>query len=279
MMEDIIMKTAKKCFSAKKSLLCALTAVLLLTGLVPAVPVQAATIYTPDYSLIFDAEYYYKKYEDLEDAFGKNPFHLFNHFLTNGMREGRQAKKSFNVYNYAANNLDLIVRFGTNDLSKYYMHYITEGYREGRSCETPYSPDDESDKGTVVDADTLNSYARSVVDMINQTRTSIGVDALANASDVNAAAALRAQDLMSLYSHNRPNGRSYTNALDLYAVKYTDSYEVIANGISTPANVMADWTGSSDISYNLTSKDFKYIGVGCACDSSGKLYWVLLLTY
>lgn len=248
--------------------------------LVPAIPAHAAVTPTaPDYSLVFDAHYYYDKYEDLEKAYGENPFHLFNHFLTLGMREGRQAIKSFNVYDYAKNNLDLIVRFGTSDLSRYYIHYITEGYQEGRSCKTPYSVTDNSNNNNSnVSADTLNSYARSVVDMINQARTSMGVNALGYTSDLGAAAMLRAQDIITVYSHARPNGKNYTNALDIYGVKYSDSYEVIGSGYTDPSSAMNDWAFNSDISYNMTNKDYKYIGIGCAADSSGKLYWVLLLT-
>lgn len=252
-----------------------------LSVLIPSIPVNAAVTPTaPDYSLVFDADYYHDKYEDLEKAYGKNPFQLFNHFLTLGMREGRQAIKSFNVYDYAANNLDLIVRFGTSDLSKYYIHYITEGYQEGRSCKTPYSVSDntDTDNNTDVSADTLNSYARSLIDMINQARVSMGVNALGNTSDLASAASLRASDLMTLYSHTRPNGSNYSNALDIYGVNYSDSYEVIANGYTDPYAVMNDWTFNSDVSSSLTNKKYKHIGIGCSVDANGRYYWVMLLT-
>lgn len=276
------MNTKKKQTNCKAYAISVFLLVCMLSTLVPPIPVRAAVTPTaPDYTLVFDAEYYYKKYKDLKEAYGKNPFHLFNHFLTLGMREGRQAKKSFNVYDYAANNLDLIVRFGTSDLSQYYLHYITVGYQEGRSCDTPYSVTDNTNTGDNPDIsnDTLNSYERSVVDMINQARTSMGVNALANTSGMEAAASLRAQDIITSYSHTRPNGKSYTNALDIYGVGYSGSYEVIANGYADPSSVMNDWAFSSDISSSMTNKDYKYVGIGCAADAGGKLYWVLLLAY
>lgn len=86
-----------------------------------------------DYSLVFDPQYYYNKYADLQKALGTDAKKLFNHFCTNGMKEGRQAKATFNVAVYKSNYTDLQKAFGSN-LPAYYTHYINYGYKEGRKA-------------------------------------------------------------------------------------------------------------------------------------------------
>ena len=86
-----------------------------------------------DYSLVFDPIYYSNKYSDLKKAFGTNSTDLFNHFCSNGMKEGRVASANFNVTTYKNNYADLRNVFG-NNLFLYYKHYITNGYAEKRKC-------------------------------------------------------------------------------------------------------------------------------------------------
>jgi len=86
-----------------------------------------------DYSLVFDPVFYSNSYADLKAAFGTDSAKLFSHFISDGMREGRQAIISFNVRKYQANYVDLQNAF-KSDLIKYYQHYITDGHREGRTA-------------------------------------------------------------------------------------------------------------------------------------------------
>ena len=83
------------------------------------------------YTDVFDATYYLNSYPDLKAAFGDNTLSAFNHFITYGMSEGRQAKADFNVATYRNRYQDLRLKYGT-DLPSYYVHYITNGKAEGR---------------------------------------------------------------------------------------------------------------------------------------------------
>lgn len=85
-----------------------------------------------DYSPVFDGATYIANYPDLQKAYGNDYGQAFRHFLRSGMREGRTAKSSFNVYAYANRYPDLQKAFGT-DLAKYYKHYCTRGIRESRN--------------------------------------------------------------------------------------------------------------------------------------------------
>lgn len=129
---------------------------------VPATPdIQELPSYTIgelDYSPVFNANYYYLHNADLANAFGKDAQALFNHFISYGIYEGRQACESFNPLNYRNNYRDLDAAFG-EDLSAYYAHYIKYGKAEGRSgvnINTPdtvpdYTPDVKPNYDYVID--------------------------------------------------------------------------------------------------------------------------------
>jgi hypothetical protein len=96
-----------------------------------------------DYSLVYDANAYYNKYKDLQDAIGLDEVGLLKHFVEFGMKEGREASTNFKVQQYKNNYEDLRGAFG-NDLKKYYMHYIIFGHAEGRKADGPL-PDPEGE--------------------------------------------------------------------------------------------------------------------------------------
>lgn len=84
-----------------------------------------------DYSPVYDGKFYVDKYSDLKKAFGNNYDKLIEHFVNYGMKEKRQANKSFIVEIYKNNYQDLQIAFG-NDYPAYYIHYIDHGVKEGR---------------------------------------------------------------------------------------------------------------------------------------------------
>jgi len=84
-----------------------------------------------DYRAVFDAQYYYDQYPDLQESIGMNPEALFDHFVTSGAREGRSGNAEFNLKAYIYNNPDLFLAY-KKDLSEYCKHYATIGKNEGR---------------------------------------------------------------------------------------------------------------------------------------------------
>lgn len=84
------------------------------------------------YSRVFDPDYYYNTYPDLQTAIGTDKLALFTHFYNSGMAEGRKGCAEFDVNVYKENNTDLQTAFGSN-LRKYYEHYMNTGWAEGRT--------------------------------------------------------------------------------------------------------------------------------------------------
>lgn len=83
------------------------------------------------YNAVFDVNYYKNRYPDLQKAFGNDYGAYLNHFLTYGMKEGRQASETFDVKYYKSKYGDLQKAFG-NNLKAYYEHFLTYGIKEGR---------------------------------------------------------------------------------------------------------------------------------------------------
>lgn len=119
-----------------------------LSGFIPA---SAANESTVDYSSVFDANYYYNTYPDLQQTVGNDPAALLEHFTKVGMKEGRNGNSSFQVKAYMQNNLDLLPIYGVKDLSSYYFHYISVGRQEGRMAVFK--------KGAEFPAGVLSSYS------------------------------------------------------------------------------------------------------------------------
>lgn len=84
------------------------------------------------YSRVFDPDYYYNTYPDLQTAIGTDQLALFTHFYNSGMAEGRKGCAGFDVNVYKEKNADLQNAFG-NDLTKYYEHYRNTGWTEERT--------------------------------------------------------------------------------------------------------------------------------------------------
>ncbi len=85
-----------------------------------------------DYAPVFHPDYYVNQYPDLKQAFGTNAQLAFQHFVNNGIQEGRTASPYFSVTTYRDRYADLRAAFGDN-LPLYVQHYLTTGIHEGRS--------------------------------------------------------------------------------------------------------------------------------------------------
>ena len=87
-------------------------------------------------NVTFDADYYYNTYPDLQSTIGYNHVALYNHYIQNGLKEGRSGSEEFNCEAYMNNNSDLCTAF-QNDYLSYCIHYEQCGKSEGRNaCET-----------------------------------------------------------------------------------------------------------------------------------------------
>ncbi|MBR5968847.1 MAG: N-acetylmuramoyl-L-alanine amidase [Lachnospiraceae bacterium] len=120
----------KKSFRIRTLLL---VCILLFSFRLPVAASGETTANGVDYEAVYNYDFYINQYADLKAAFVGNPAAAFRHFLTNGMREGRQASAEFNVQLYRQRYADLERTFGDN-LPAYYLHYILCGKAERRNA-------------------------------------------------------------------------------------------------------------------------------------------------
>lgn len=130
-------------------LVCSLLAVGLFPLKAEAAPRKTAKQDLTYVKMVFDADYYYEQYPDVAAAFGKNPVSLLNHYVTYGIKEGRNASATFNATTYKNNYQDLKRAFGGNMFS-YCQHYIEYGMAEGRNAMDVLVEVPTAESGTVI---------------------------------------------------------------------------------------------------------------------------------
>ena len=121
------------------------------------------------------------------------------------------------------------------------------------------------------------AMADRVIELVNQERTSRGLQPLVKDDRLMVAAAARARELSQRYSHTRPNGSECFTILWHLGIDYGYAGENIAMGQRTPEIVMNDWMNSSGHRANILSENFDCIGVGYTM-VDGHPYWVQLFT-
>lgn len=144
---------------------------------------------------------------------------------------------------------------------------ITAGTYDGR----------RHDKITVtVIAPPVEQWKRDVLTLVNQERAKNGLAALAWGSTCEGAANLRAKEIMTSYSHTRPNGSSWSSTCPIPSSGGKSGENLNAgNAAGSPQTVVASWMASPDHRKNILDPDFKYLSVGFVFDpnSAHKTYW------
>ncbi len=101
----------------------------------------------------YNGNYYLSLYGDLSNAFGRNYEEGLNHWLKNGIKEGRTANGSYDSKYYLRKYSDLANAFG-NDYAAAYSHWKNNGIKEGRHASTHFDCQYYSNKY----ADIKNAY-------------------------------------------------------------------------------------------------------------------------
>ena len=121
------------------------------------------------------------------------------------------------------------------------------------------------------------AMADRVIELVNQERTSRGLQPLLKHDGLMVAAAARAKELSQRYSHTRPDGSECFTILWHLGIDYAYAGENIAMGQRTPEIVMNDWMNSSGHRANILNENYDCIGVGYTM-VDGHPYWVQLFT-
>jgi uncharacterized protein YkwD len=114
----------------------------------------------------------------------------------------------------------------------------------------------------------LNDYENAVACLINDYRTSSGLNAIAYEPTLTYVAKFRSQDLMdrNYWSHYTPEGTTVFNLFKANGVNYKIGGENLGQatpaGIGSPEAFMNAWKNSSSHNANMLRNGYNYIGVG-----------------
>lgn len=146
--------------------------------------------------------------------------------------------------------------------------------------ETPEKPETEKPEDKPSEGTNSNvSYVQQIVNLVNAERAKVGLAPLTLDTTVTKAAQVRAEEIVSSFSHTRPNGTSFATALKEAGASYRGAGENIAWGQKSPEAVMNAWMNSDGHRANILDKNFTTIGVGYYQNANGTNYWSQLFTY
>lgn len=134
--------------------------------------------------------------------------------------------------------------------------------------------------GSESESDTESlSFAKQVVNLVNEERAKAGLNALIFDESIAAAALVRAKEIETSFSHTRPDGRGFSTVLTDNGISFYGAGENIAWGQTTPEQVMNAWMNSEGHRANILNAKFTRIGVGNYQNANGRNYWTQLFTY
>ena len=123
----------------------------------------------------------------------------------------------------------------------------------------------------------ISAYEMEVINLVNEIRTSNGLNALTPNAKLSEIARTKSQDMRTngYFAHQSPTYGSPFDMLRQFGVTYRTAGENIAYGYSTPAAVVEGWMNSQGHRENILKSTYTEIGVGYV--ESGH-YWTQLFT-
>lgn len=125
-----------------------------------------------------------------------------------------------------------------------------------------------------------STQAQEVLAQCNAQRQANGIAALSLDPELTKAANIRAQEIATLFSHTRPDGRKCFTVLDQIGYSYWSAGENIAAGYGNSSAVMNGWMNSLGHRSNILNAGFKRLGVGYVYipNSEYGYYWVQIFS-
>ena len=119
------------------------------------------------------------------------------------------------------------------------------------------------------------ALASEVLRLTNIERENYGLPALSGGHSIlDQAAAIRAEEIVILFSHTRPDGRGpFSTYIDLGG-SYSSLGENIAVGYRSAASVVQGWMDSPGHMRNILDPDYTHLSVAVTTNADGRVFWV-----
>ncbi|MDO4612280.1 MAG: CAP domain-containing protein [Candidatus Saccharibacteria bacterium] len=116
-----------------------------------------------------------------------------------------------------------------------------------------------------------DQWEHEVLTLVNKIRTKNGLKQLTWGESCEEAALTRASETISVYSHTRPDGSSWSTACPVPDSGGTSGENLaVGNAAVSPATVVALWMGSDSHRANILNPEFTKLSVGFVFDLSTK---------
>lgn len=118
-------------------------------------------------------------------------------------------------------------------------------------------------------------FADKVIELVNAARAKEGLSPLTKDTTLTNLSNIRSKETATQFSHQRPDGTSWSTVLKQNNVSYTSAAENIAAGQNTPEAVAKEWMDSPSHRANIMNSDYNKIGVSCYVDQNApyRYYW------
>ena len=119
------------------------------------------------------------------------------------------------------------------------------------------------------------NFAVEVLNLVNAERANLGIEPLRLADDLQEEAEIRAQEIVEIFSHTRPDG---SDCFTVMSNRGRTCGENIAAGHASASETVEQWMNSEGHRENILNPDFHELGVGYAYEdySTYHHYWVQL---
>lgn len=122
----------------------------------------------------------------------------------------------------------------------------------------------------------IDEWRHEVLDVVNKERVNNKLPVLSWGETCEAAASLRAEEIVNSYSHTRPSGTQWSTACPIPSEGGVSGENIaIGNAAVSPATVVALWMNSPEHRANILNGDFTKLSVGFTFDPSAQYqtYW------
>lgn len=177
-------------------------------------------------------------------------------------------KNTTNIYTVKSYNSasNVYGKYDNNGISV----FVTAGNTGGNNNDKDDVGDDITPTPAPVNAEAM---ASEVIRLANIERAKAGRSALIYNPSLQRGAMMRAKEISIKFSHERPNGESFTTILNECGAGHI-SGENIAAGQKSPELAVKAWMNSQGHKLTMLDKENLYIGVGFYQDNDGRYYWV-----
>ena len=122
--------------------------------------------------------------------------------------------------------------------------------------------------GTAVSSQAALDACQAVLNMMNQQRAAQGLAQLAWSNALTNAAQVRANEIVDVFSHTRPNGSAF------WTVDSNVQYgENLAKLYQSADSVYTAWMNSPTHAANIMDGGYKTVGIAISQSDDGSWYW------